>query len=86
MSNYARLDPELLSLIEVEYFNFSSDSMVLSGNYAPSGQHEIFQNPDKFLIFPFEYGQSFTDNYYKTNYSDATTISSYQFGKPYGKF
>ena len=79
-SNYARLDPDLLAFIEVEYINISSDSLVLNGSYAASGEHEIFQNPDKSLIFPFEYNQSFTDSYYKTNYSDATTISSYQSG------
>ncbi|MBK8874997.1 MAG: T9SS type A sorting domain-containing protein [Bacteroidetes bacterium] len=58
----------------------SSDSVAKAGDYAPSGKHEIYQNPDKHLIFPFAYGQSFTDTYAKTNYSDATTVSSYQTG------
>lgn len=79
-SNYAEYDPALTSVLGYTFYGISQDSIVEWGSYEPSGQHEIFQNPDKHLIFPFSYGQSFTDDYYKTNYSDATTISSYQNG------
>jgi len=80
-SNYARLDPALTNLVGSTFFHISQDSLVLFGSYEPSTAHEIFQNPDKSLIFPFSYGESFEDNYRKTNYSNATTISSYQKGK-----
>ncbi len=79
-SNFASSDPSLSAVIGVEYFNFSNDSVVLWGSYEPNTSHEIFQNPDKYLVFPFSYGQSFTDTYSKTNYSNATTVSSYQTG------
>lgn len=79
-SNYANYDPALASFIGVQYFQINSDSMVSWGSYEPSTSHEIFQDADKYLIFPFSYGQSFSDNYAKTNYSDANTISSYQTG------
>lgn len=68
------------TLVGVEYYDFSTDSFVLWGSYSPSTQHEIFQDPDKKMIFPFNYGQSFTDNYTKTNYSDSVTVSSIQNG------
>lgn len=79
-SNYCLYDPALTSFIGYNYDNFSSDSVSNWGSYEPSTAHEIFQDPDKHLIFPFNYGQSFTDNYAKTNYSNSTTISSYQTG------
>jgi hypothetical protein len=79
-SNYALWDPALTAFVGVEYYNYSVDSFVFVGDYSPSTAHEIFQNPDKRLIFPFAYGQNFVDTYAKTNYSDATTISSYQNG------
>lgn len=80
LSNYVQYDPALTSVLQYEYYNFSADSMVMVGEYSPSGAHEIYQDPDKHLIFPFNYNQSFTDNYSKTNYSNATTVSSYQTG------
>lgn len=79
-SNYAEFDPALTTLVSVEYSSYGADSVSIWGTYASTGTHEIFQDPDKRLIFPFNYGQTFTDNYAKTNYSDATTISSYQTG------
>ncbi|MBS1763896.1 MAG: T9SS type A sorting domain-containing protein [Bacteroidetes bacterium] len=79
-ANYSFYDPALTTLLDYEYYNVSSDSVVLEGSYSPSTAHEIFQNGDKRLIFPFIYGQTFTDNYEKTNYSNATTVSSYQNG------
>jgi hypothetical protein len=80
LSNYAQYDPALTSVLQYDYYNFSSDSVVMVGEYSPGGAHEIYQNPDKHLIFPFSYNQSFTDSYAKTNYSNATTVSSYQTG------
>ena len=80
LSNYVQYDPALTATFNYDYLIISSDSMAKAGDYAPSGKHEIYQNPDKQLIFPFAYGQSFTDTYAKTNYSDATTVSSYQTG------
>lgn len=79
-ANYVQYDPALTSVLEYNYSHISPDSMVDWGSYAPSGKHEIYQNSDKRLIFPFAYGQSFTDTYAKTNYSDATTVSSNQTG------
>lgn len=79
-SNYVEYDPALTSIISYNYSIINADSVTSVGSYDPSSAHEIFQNPDKHLIFPFAYGQSFTDTYNKTNYSNATTISSYQNG------
>jgi len=79
-SNLAQYDPALTAIIGYNYLQLTNDSLVWWGDYQPSSQHEIFQNPDKRLIFPFSYGYSFTDTYSKTNYSDATTVSSYQTG------
>jgi len=79
-TNYVSFDPNLQSLISYQYYVINSDSLSSYGDYSFSTSHEVFQNPDKHLIFPFSYGGSFTDNYAKTNYSDATTISSYQTG------
>lgn len=79
-SNFCEYDPALTSIISYNYCGFGTDSLVQWGAYASNGTHEIFQDPDKRLIFPFNYGQSFTDNYAKTNYSNATTVSSYQTG------
>lgn len=79
-SNYVEYDPALTSIVSYNYYLYNSDSITSVGSYDPSAAHEIFQNPDKHLIFPFAYGQSFTDNYSKTNYSNATTVSSYQTG------
>lgn len=79
-ANYVFYDPALTSFVAYNYVNFSADSIVENGSYSPSTSHEIFQNPDKHLIFPFDYNQSFVDSYAKTNYSDATTISSFQTG------
>lgn len=79
-SNLAQYDPALTALIGYNYFQLTNDSIVSWGDYQPSTQHEIFQNPDKRLIFPLSYGDFFTDTYAKTNYSNATTISSYQTG------
>lgn len=80
LSNYAEYDPALPTFISVEYSSYVTDSISIWGTYDPDGGHEIFQDPDKRLIFPFSLAQSFTDHYAKTNYSDATTISSYQTG------
>ncbi|MGZ3863390.1 MAG: T9SS type A sorting domain-containing protein [Bacteroidia bacterium] len=79
-ANYAQYDPALTSVIGYEYYNFSADSMTRTGTYDPSTAHEIYSDPDKRLIFPFSYGQSFSDNYKKTNYSNSTTVSSVQTG------
>jgi len=79
-SNFCFFDPALTAFVSYEYDNFSTDSITNWGSYEPSTAHEIFQDPDKHMIFPFNYGQSFSDNYAKTNYSDATTVSSYQTG------
>lgn len=79
-SNYCFFDPSLTAFIAYEYENYNSDSIVEWGSYEPDASHEIFQDPDKHLIFPFSYGQSFVDSYAKTNYSDATTVSSNQTG------
>lgn len=77
---HVEFDPALTAAIPYNYLSFLPDSLVEWGNYDPDQEHEIYQNPDKRLIFPFAFGQSFTDTYAKTNYSDATTISSYQTG------
>ncbi len=79
-SNYVEYDPALTSIVGYNYHLYNADSVSLVGSYEPSAAHEIFQNYDKHLIFPFNYGQSFTDTYSKTNYSNATTVSSYQTG------
>lgn len=79
-SNYCEYDPDLTAAIEYKYYGISADSMVVWGGYAPDHEHEIYQDPDKHLVFPMAFGESFTDPYAKTNYSDATTISSYQTG------
>lgn len=79
-SNYCEYDPNLLSVVSYNYSGINPDSMVQWGTYASNGSHEIFQNPDKRLVFPFAFGQSFTDSYAKTNYSNATTVSSTQTG------
>lgn len=79
-SNYAFGDPSLTNIVGYEYYQLTSDSIVSWGYYDPSTSHEIFQNPDKRLIFPFTLNQSFVDNYNKTNYSNWNTISSYQNG------
>ncbi|NLJ06474.1 MAG: T9SS type A sorting domain-containing protein [Sphingobacteriales bacterium] len=79
-SNYVQFDPMLTAVLGYLYYQLNSDSFVSWGDYQPSTQHEIFQNPDKRLIFPFTYGNSFNDTYSKTNYSNATTVSSYQTG------
>lgn len=80
-SNYAVYDEGLLAVLSISYDYYCPDSLVNYGDYNPDGKHEIYQNPDKKLIFPFSFGESFTDNYEKTNYSDAVTISSYQTGE-----
>lgn len=79
-SNYCEYDPALVSAVDYNYYGINVDSLIDWGTYSPDGSHEIFQNPDKRLIFPFSYGQSFNDTYQKTNYSDATTVSSIQTG------
>jgi hypothetical protein len=79
-ANYAEYDPALTSVVAYNYYGFSADSIVEWGSYDPSTQHEVFQNPDKQLVFPFSFGNTFTDTYAKTNYSNATTVSSYQNG------
>jgi len=79
-ANYVQYDPALTALIPYEYILFNADSMVTVGSYPSGGAHEDFQDYDKRLVFPFSYGQSFTDSYAKTNYSSATTVSSYQTG------
>lgn len=80
MANYVYYDPALTAVVSYDYIHINADSITTAGNYAPSTAHEIFQDQDKYLIFPFNFNQSFVDNYAKTNYSDATTISSYQTG------
>lgn len=79
-SNYAQYDPALTAFLEYNYVEINSTGIYKSGTYAPSGEHEIFQNSDKMMTFPFSLNESFTDDYAKTNYSDATTISSLQTG------
>ncbi|HNQ12392.1 MAG TPA: T9SS type A sorting domain-containing protein [Bacteroidia bacterium] len=79
-SNYVEYDPALTSVLEYHYLKLNSDSLVTVGTYPSSGAHEDYTDLDKHLIFPFSYGQSFTDTYAKTNYSNASTISSYQNG------
>lgn len=79
-SNECSYDPALTAVVGYEYYNIGPDSITMWGTYEPGGAHEIFQDPDKRLVFPFIFGQSFTDNYSKTNYSSATTISSFQTG------
>ncbi len=80
-SNYSQYDPALATALGYQYYKFDGDSISKTGEYEPStGAHEIYQDADKHLIFPFSYGQTFADNYAKTNYSDATTISSFQTG------
>jgi len=79
-SNFVQYDPALTSLISYNYYGINSDSMVTWGSYDPSTSHEIYTNPDKRIVFPFSFNQTFTDTYSKTNYSNATTISSYQTG------
>jgi hypothetical protein len=79
-ASHAFYDPALVAMLEIEYLNYGADSVVTVGSYAPNTSHEIYQDPDKHLIFPFNYGQTFTDNYAKTNYSNSTTISSFQTG------
>jgi hypothetical protein len=79
-ANYVNYDPALTAIVSYEYSHLNADSMVSVGTYSPSTAHEIFQDPDKFMVFPFSLSNSFVDSYAKTNYSDATTISSYQTG------
>jgi hypothetical protein len=79
-ANYSEYDPALTSVIEYRFTGFSKDSVVEWGSYSPSSKHEIFQNPDKHLIFPMTLGDTFRDNYRKTNYSNSSTVSSYQTG------
>lgn len=85
-ANYVQYDPDLTAFLEYGYYLINEDSVVDVGNYAPSTQHEIFADYDKKLVFPFDYGQTFFDTYAKTNYSDATTVSSYQTGTRTGTF
>ncbi len=80
LSNYVLYDPALTSLLSYEYYTINADSLVMEGEYGANTAHEIYQNPDKRLVFPFSYLDSFSDTYAKTNYSDATTISSFQTG------
>lgn len=79
-SNYVLYDPALTSILTYDYINYSADSVVRIGQYEPSAAHEIYLNPDKNMVFPFAFNQSFTDTYAKNNYSDATTFSSFQTG------
>lgn len=79
-SDYCFYDPALTAFISYQYYIYNADSISKVGEYEPSTAHEIYDNPDKHLTFPLEFGESFTDTYSKTNYSDATTISSYQTG------
>jgi hypothetical protein len=80
-ANFAHYDPALVSVLNYDYFVINADSMSKVGEYtSSSGAHEVYQNADKHLIFPFSFGQSFTDTYAKTNYSNATTVSSNQTG------
>jgi hypothetical protein len=80
MSNYAQYDPALTAFIDYQYFVVSSAGIATAGSYAPSSEHEIYNDTDQFMVFPFSLNDTFTDNYSKTNYSDATTISSFQTG------
>lgn len=80
LSNYVFYDPTLTAAITLDYLYINADSMSRVGQHEPNDAHEIFTNPDKLLIFPFTLNQSFTDNYAKNNYSDATTFSSFQTG------
>ena len=79
-SNFVQYDPALVAFLSYEYYQLSPTAWEKWGDYAPSTEHEIYQNPDKRLQFPFSYGESFVDTYAKTNYSNATTISSAQTG------
>jgi len=79
-SNFVQYDPALTAVVSYDYVNFSNDSLVRVGQYSPSTAHEIYYNADKALIFPFSLNQTFIDTYAKTNYSDATTMSSFQTG------
>lgn len=79
-ANYVNYDPALTAVVSYEYSHINTDSMVSVGTYSPNTAHEIFQDPDKFMVFPFSLTNTFVDSYAKTNYSDATTISSYQSG------
>jgi len=79
-STHAFYDPALIAVIKYDYYSVSTTSYENWGEYSPSTAHEIFQNSDKRLQFPFSYGQSFSDTYAKTNYSNATTVSSTQTG------
>lgn len=79
-SNFVYYDPLLTSVLEYQYYGVNSDSLVNWGVYGPNGAHEIYSNPDKSLVFPFSLNQVMTDTYAKTNYSDATTVSSFQTG------
>ncbi len=85
-ANYVQYDPALMNILEYGYYNIYSYGVEKVGSYAASTQHEVYDNYDRQLIFPFEYGQSFMDTYTKTNYSDATTVSSYQYGVRTGIF
>ena len=79
-SNYVQFDPALTAVLNYEYYQLTTDTWENWGEYSPSTAHEIYQNADKRLQFPFSYGESFVDTYAKTNYSNATTISSNQTG------
>lgn len=80
-TNYVRLDTNYLTLLEQSFYQIYADSITLAGTYVPSsGKHEVYTNPMKTLVFPLNYGQSVVDDYAKTNYSNATTISSSQTG------
>ena len=80
LSNYVLYDPALTAFITLDYLYITADSMVRVGQHEPNDAHEIFTDPDKLLVFPFTFNQSFTDSYAKNNYSDATTFSSFQTG------
>lgn len=79
-SNYAQYDPALTAFLNYEYYQLSPTAWENWGEYSPNTAHEIYSNSDKRLQFPFSYGNSFTDTYAKTNYSNATTVSSNQTG------
>lgn len=79
-SNYAYYDPALTSFIEIQYYAISADSISKVGSYAADAEHEIYQDGDTEMRFPLNLNESFTDQYAKTNYSDATTVSSLQTG------
>lgn len=79
-SNYAYYDPALTSFIEIQYYAISADSISKVGSYAADAEHEIYQDGDTEMRFPLNLNESFTDTYEKTNYSDATTVSSHQTG------